>query len=68
MSPETLETYESLPNAYQKDGSGPLTGIFRSNARDVGVDDPALHKLPGGKKEKGRYACIGAVTSRLNHR
>ena len=67
MSPETLELYESLPNVYTSDGSGPLTGIYRSNTRDVGVEDPEGERIPGGGKGVGQYACIGALTSRINH-
>ncbi|VDB85282.1 unnamed protein product [Peniophora sp. CBMAI 1063] len=67
MSPDILEIYESLPNVFKTDGSGPLTGIYRSNSRDLGIEDPEGERVPGGKKGIGRYVCIGALTSRFNH-
>lgn len=62
MSPEALKAYTSLSNSHQTDGSGPLTGILRTNGFDVGVRDP------GAEHGEGAYSCVGAVGSRFNHR
>ncbi|KZV74933.1 SET domain-containing protein [Peniophora sp. CONT] len=66
MSPEGLKQYTSLYNSHKTDGSGPLSGIGRTNGFDVGVADP---KAPAGivKQGKGRYSTTGAISSRFNH-
>ena len=66
MTPDTLEKYTSLYNSHKTDGSGPLTGIGRTNGFDVGVEDPLGVKLVG--QGKARYSTTGALSSRLNHR
>ena len=66
MEPETLEQYTSLYNSHKTDGSGPLTGIGRTNGFDVGVEDLVAVKLVG--QGKARYSCTGALSSRINHR
>ena len=45
MNSDTMEIYESLPNTRKGDGSGPLLGIFRTNIRDVGVEDVDLQRV-----------------------
>ncbi|VDB85283.1 unnamed protein product [Peniophora sp. CBMAI 1063] len=64
MSSETLRKYTSLYNSHKTDGSGPLTGIFRTNGFNVGVNDPAI---PGVDAANGVYSCVGALSSRYNH-
>ncbi|KZV74934.1 SET domain-containing protein [Peniophora sp. CONT] len=66
MSPQTLKTYHSLYNSYKTDGSGPLTGIWRTNGLDVGVEDPLAYQ-EGVRPGYGRYSCVGATCSRFNH-
>ncbi|VDB85284.1 unnamed protein product [Peniophora sp. CBMAI 1063] len=65
MSPETLEKYKSLHNSHKSEGSGPLTGIGRTNGFDVGVEDLQASKLVG--QGRARYSAIGAISSRINH-
>ena len=66
MEPKTLEAYTSLCNSHKTDGSGPLTGIMRTNGFDIGIEDLAAVKLGG--KDIARYSCTGALSSRINHR
>lgn len=65
MSPEALKKYKSLYNSHETDGSGPLTGIWRTNGFDVGVSDPGMSN---DGETTGAYSCVGDLTSRLNHK
>ena len=66
MSPETLKKYTSLYNSHKTDGSGPLTGIGRTNGFDLGIDDLQAAKEVG--RGEARYSTTGALSSRINHR
>lgn len=65
MSPQALKAYTSLYNSHQTDGSGPLTGIMRTNGFGIGTDDPAVVV---GEGREADYSCVGAIASRFNHR
>ncbi|KZV74907.1 SET domain-containing protein [Peniophora sp. CONT] len=64
MSPEALKSFKSLYNSHQTDGSGPLTGILRTNGFGLGINDPTAQ---ADDTTKGAYTCVGAVASRFNH-
>lgn len=66
MAPQTLKTFTSLHNSHKTDGSGPLTGIGRTNGFGLGIEDLQAAKLIG--KGKAQYSATGATSSRFNHR
>ena len=65
MPPVRSMLYTKLCNSHETDGSGPLTGIWRTNGFDVGVRDPTLGNDRNGQDA---YSCVGAIGSRFNHR
>ncbi|KZV71485.1 SET domain-containing protein [Peniophora sp. CONT] len=67
MSPENQKKYMSLSNSHQHDGSGPLTGISRTNGWgvDVGAQDPEVAQL--GVSSGTGYSAVGEISSRFNH-
>ncbi|KZV74908.1 SET domain-containing protein [Peniophora sp. CONT] len=63
MPPETLTAYKSLYNSHETDGSGPLTGIWRTNGFGVGLHDPTI----SDDKATNGYSGVGEIASRFNH-
>ena len=61
MTPENQRAYLSLANSHKEDGTGPVSGILRTNGFEIGL--PASEK-----SDMTRYIAIGKVASRLNHR
>ncbi|VDB85285.1 unnamed protein product [Peniophora sp. CBMAI 1063] len=67
LEPERLELYRALYNSHKTDGSGPLSGIMRTNGLPLGeVEDPTALSM-GLSPGQNRYSCVGAKCSRFNH-
>ena len=65
LNRDAFKAYKSLHNSHTTDGSGPLTGIHRTNGFDVEVIDPQGVRFGG--PEGAHYSCVGKIASRLNH-
>ncbi|KAJ6593498.1 hypothetical protein B0H19DRAFT_22530 [Mycena capillaripes] len=61
MRPEDRVAFMELSNCHTEDGSGPITGIVRTN----GLGISGLR--PGVKGKLGRYSAVPKYISRLNH-
>ena len=61
MTAENQRAYLSLANSHKEDGTGPVSGILRTNGFEI--------DLPVSEKSvMTRYTVIGKEASRLNHR
>lgn len=63
MTPDNQRAYLSLANSHQEDGSGPLSGILRTNG--FGIDLPTFKD---DADDATKYTAIGKKASRFNHR
>ncbi|TRM58111.1 hypothetical protein BD626DRAFT_411009 [Schizophyllum amplum] len=63
MTPERRDAYLALSNCHEGDGSGPLTGRFRTNGLG-GPGDYKFMDLPG---EAGTFSFVADDISRANH-
>jgi hypothetical protein len=62
MDPDAREAFMALANCHREDGSGPITGIVRTN----GLSIEGLR--PGMNDEVNLYSATCKDISRLNHR
>ncbi|KIM38880.1 hypothetical protein M413DRAFT_238919 [Hebeloma cylindrosporum] len=65
MSDENQAVYKALSNAHKEDGSGPLFGIFRTNA--LGIDIDELTDTTSAPNVPRIYSIIVKDGSRINH-
>ncbi|KAF7297914.1 SET domain-containing protein [Mycena chlorophos] len=63
MTEERRDAFFRLHNSHTEDGSGPITGIVRTN----GIGMPVAGLKPRGSGESAAYSAIGDAISRLNH-
>lgn len=66
MTPAAREAFMSLANSHTEDGSGTIVGITRTNQICVPLVEGSVGSNPSG--QIFRYAGIGNVVSRMNHR
>jgi hypothetical protein len=53
-----------LANSHKDDGSGPISGVVRTNGFSIGFGE----KLPGADQDFGiGYGAVGKIASRFNH-
>jgi hypothetical protein len=65
MTEEARKGYMELANSHTQDGSGPITGIHRTNSFGITFGD----KIPGFDEDFFMgYAAVARIGSRFNHR
>ncbi|KAJ7668725.1 hypothetical protein DFH06DRAFT_1084908 [Mycena polygramma] len=68
MHPENQAAYMALANSHKHDGSGPITGILRTNGFAVECLQTGKFSLEQQEKERrGVYNAVCKEISRLNH-
>jgi hypothetical protein len=69
LHPDYQAAFMALANSHQHDGSGPISGIIRTNGMGVSFLEPGKYRTekpqPG---DKGMYTAVCKEISRLNHR
>ncbi|KAK7032043.1 hypothetical protein VNI00_013411 [Paramarasmius palmivorus] len=65
MPEEYQKAYMDLYNCHTEDGSGPLHGIFRTNA--IAISDYYMPVKPGEPDKVGRYGGTFNDVSKINH-